>query len=150
MRKSHEVTKVLLAEDDMDDVLIFNLALNKLPFAVELRHAEDGDKLFILLKELIPDIIFLDINLPCKNGIACIVEIRKNRQYNEVPVIMYTSHKNMKYISDSYSNGANFYLVKANTVYELAERLRQIFSVDWKQYMYYPPMSEFVIGDSRV
>lgn len=146
MRQSNEVTNVLLAEDDLEDALIFNLALNKLPFAVELRHAEDGEKLFILLRELIPDIIFLDVNMPCKDGIACIVEIRKNQEYNEVPVIMYTSHRNMQYINDSYANGANFYLVKANTIQELAERLKKIFSVDWRRFIYYPPKSEFVIG----
>lgn len=139
-------TNVVLAEDDVDDVLIFKLALNKLPFAIELRHAEDGNKLFILLKELVPDIIFLDIHMPYKNGIACIIEIRKNQELDHVPVIMYTSLKNMNYIDESFSNGANFYLIKANSIHELAERLKRIFSVDWKTYMYYPPKTEFVIG----
>jgi DNA-binding response OmpR family regulator len=145
MIRHNETTRVVLAEDDLDDALIFRLALNKLPFAVELRHAEDGDKLFILLKQLIPDIIFLDINMPCKNGIACIVEIRQNHEFDNVPVIMYTSIKNLKHINDSYSSGANFYLIKANSIQELAERLKKIFSIDWKTYMYYPPKSEFII-----
>jgi DNA-binding response OmpR family regulator len=148
MRNPSEINNVLLAEDDPDDVLIFKLALNKLPFAVELRHAEDGEKLFILLKELIPDIIFLDINMPCKNGIACIVEIRKNQDFNNVPVIMYTSRKNLKDINDSYSNGANFYMIKSNTIQGLAEKLKKILTIDWKTYMYYPPKSDFVIGDN--
>jgi CheY-like chemotaxis protein len=142
---SHEVTNVILAEDDQDDVLIFKLALNSLPIAVELRHADDGEKLFILLKQLIPDILFLDINLPCKDGIACIVEIRRNKEYNEVPVIMYTSYKSKEYINDSFENGANFYLIKANSVEKIAEKLRVIFSIDWKKFMYYPPKSQFVI-----
>lgn len=146
MTEPQEITNVLLAEDDLDDVLIFRLALNKLPFTVELRHAQDGDKLFIMLKELIPDILFLDINMPCKDGIACIVEIRKNPEYNQMPVIFYTSYKNLNYIDQCYANGANFYLIKANSVRELAERLRKIFSVDWRTYMYYPPKDEFVIG----
>lgn len=143
----NKVKNVILAEDDLDDVLIFQLAVDELQIKVELRHAEDGDKLFILLKQLIPDIIFLDINMPCKDGVACIVEIRKNQKLNNVPVIMYTSFKSMKYIDECYANGANFYVIKASSILDLAEKLKKIFSIDWKNYMYYPPKSEFIMGN---
>jgi len=147
MQRMNEVKNVVLAEDDLDDVLIFQLAVDELPIKVELRHAEDGDKLFILLRQLIPDIIFLDINMPCKDGVACIVEIRKNQKLNNVPVIMYTSFKSMKYIDECYANGANFYVIKAGSIQDLAEKLKKLFSIDWKNYMYYPPKSEFVMGN---
>lgn len=146
MKTTNALKQVILAEDDIDDVLIFKLALEKVPIVVELTHASDGDELLTLLKELIPDIIFLDIKMPCRDGVACIVEIRKNQDFDNVPVIMYTSFKDIKHINDSYSNGANFYVIKANTIMELAEKLKRIFSIDWKSYMYYPPKSEFVIG----
>lgn len=143
----NKVKNVILAEDDLDDVLIFQLAVDELQIKVELRHAEDGDKLFILLKQLIPDIIFLDINMPCKDGVACIVEIRKNQKLNNVPVIMYTSFKSMKYIDECYANGANFYVIKTSSILDLAEKLKKIFSIEWKNYMYYPPKSEFIMGN---
>lgn len=146
MQANLSKTNVLLAEDDRDDVLIFELALEKLPIRVELRNAEDGEKLFVLLKEMIPDILFLDINLPCKDGVACIVEIRRNSEYNNLPIIMYTSFKTKKYVDDCYKNGANFYIVKGTTVNELVEKLKRIFSIDWKNYMYYPPIDEFLMG----
>lgn len=141
----NEEKNVLLADDDHDDVLIFELALNKVPILVKLRHAKDGEMLFELLRQQIPDIIFLDIKMPCKDGVACIVEIRSNSAYNNIPVIMYTSMKHVKYIDDTYSNGANFYLLKGSSIHELAEKLKKIFSIDWKNVIYYPPKSEFML-----
>lgn len=146
MQLNPSLTNVLVADDDRDDVLIFELALEKVPIKIELRNAEDGEKLFVLLKEMIPDILFLDINLPCKDGVACIVEIRRNSDYNNLPIVMYTSFKTKKYVDDCYQNGANFYIVKGTTVNELAEKLRRIFSIDWKNFMYYPPIDEFLMG----
>jgi CheY-like chemotaxis protein len=139
------VRDLVLAEDDLDDLLIFELALDKLAFQGELRHAEDGDKLFSLLAHQTPDIIFLDINMPCKDGISCISEIRRNPEFNNVPVIMYTALRRKEYIEDCYSTGANFYLIKADSIAALAKKLGVILSIDWKTFMYFPPESEFVI-----
>ena len=138
---------VLLAEDDKDDVLIFELAVEQARIIINLRHAIDGDELFRLLKEAIPDIIFLDINMPCKDGVTCIAEIRQNPDYNHVPVIMYTSYNHSQKIEAAYKKGANFYLIKTESIVELAEKLKKIFSVEWKKYMYYPPINQFVIGN---
>lgn len=146
MEVNSQIRNVFLAEDDEDDVLIFKLALNKLSIVIELKQASDGDVLMELLRKEIPDIIFLDIRMRGKDGMATIVEIRRNSDYNQVPVIMYTSQKGEKYIDESYSNGANFYLLKANTISRLAEKLKIIFSIDWKNYTYYPPKSEFVLN----
>jgi CheY-like chemotaxis protein len=146
MDKTNKIKDVLLAEDDPDDVLIFELAIKELPFPLVLRLAENGDMLFVMINQMIPDIIFLDINMPCKDGVTCIKEIRKNESLHHVPVIMYTSLKSVEYINQCYENGANFFLIKANSIHELAEKLEKIFSVDWKSYMYYPPKNQFVMG----
>lgn len=138
---------VVLAEDDKDDVLIFELAVERARILISLRHAVDGDELFRLLKEAIPDIIFLDINMPCKDGVACITEIRQNPEYNHVPVIMYTSYNHSQKIEAAYKHGANFYLLKTESIVELAENLKKIFTVEWKQYMYYPPINQFIVGN---
>lgn len=141
-----QIRNVFLAEDDEDDVLIFRLALHKLSVVIELKQASDGDMLLDLLRTEIPDIIFLDIKMRGKDGMASIVEIRRNSEYNHVPVIMYTSLKGDKYVDESYANGANFYLLKANSISQLAARLKMIFSIDWKSYNYYPPKAEFVLN----
>jgi DNA-binding response OmpR family regulator len=146
MKTKNENWDVLLAEDDNDDVLSFELAMKEMPFSFILRNAENGDMLFVLLKERIPDILFLDILMPCRDGVTCIIEIRKNKDYNHMPVIMYTAMNSEEYIENAYKNGANFYLLKSNSINELTVNLKKIFSVDWKNFMYYPPKQQFVLS----
>lgn len=136
---------IMLAEDDSDDVEIFDLGLKGMNFPYLLRHAENGDVLFIMLKDKLPYILFLDIHMPCKDGMACIIEIRKNRDYDKMPVIMYTSEISKRIIEEAYRNGANLYLAKTNTIAELTEKLRKIFSIDWDNYLHFPPHSQFVV-----
>jgi DNA-binding response OmpR family regulator len=136
---------IMLAEDDLDDLEIFKMALDELGFPYELRHAENGDVLFFLLKNKIPYILFLDINMPCKDGMACIVEIRRNRDYDGLPIIMYTSFLEEKYISESFRSGANFYITKTTVFQELVAKLKKVFALDWKDYLHYPPSGQFLL-----
>ena len=140
------IKDILLAEDDIDDVVIFEMALKKLDMPYMLRHAENGDVLFILLKDRVPYIVFLDIHMPCKDGIACIVEIRKNREYDGLPVVMYTSNLSDKIVDECFRNGANLYLTKTNTFSALTEKLRKVFSIDWDDYLHYPPQHQFILS----
>ena len=146
MKTKNENWDVLLAEDDNDDVLSFELAMKEMPFSFILRNAENGDMLFVLLKERIPDILFLDILLPCRDGVSCIIEIRKNQDYNHMPVVMFTSMQSPEYIHECFKNGANFYLLKSNSIHELSEKLTKIFSIDWKNFMFYPQKEQFVLS----
>ena len=62
---------ILLADDDADDRFFFGKALKELPISTELTTVEDGEKLMsYLLKnsEKLPDVLFLDLNMPRKNG----------------------------------------------------------------------------------
>lgn len=137
---------ILIAEDDRDDVEILALALDDLHIPYELRHAENGDRLFVLLKERVPYLLFLDINMPCKDGVACIVEIRKNREYDALPIIVYTGNLFHKTIDDCFENGANLYVPKAVTLNSLAEKIKKIFEINWDNSMYYPRRNEFVLN----
>lgn len=147
--QTEEVINIVLAEDDADDVLIFKLALKELETAVKLNHVDNGDKLLALLKQLLPDIIFLDINLPRKDGLTCVIEIRKNSAFDNVPVVLISGHTFYKFIEDGFAGGANYYLVKTSSIGQLAASLKRIFSIDWKKIMYYPPINEFVIGNTE-
>jgi len=144
---TRQILNIVLAEDDADDAFVFNLALNELNIAFELKHVDNGENLLALLKELLPDIIFLDINMPCKDGLSCLVEIRRNSTFDNVPVVLISGHTYSRYISDGFSNGANYYIIKANNLAQLVNYLKAIFFIDWKNFMYYPPKSQFIIGN---
>jgi len=136
---------VIVAEDDQEDFFIFELAIKETAVPVIIRHAENGDVLFVLLKEKIPEILFLDIHMPCKDGMSCIREIRQSKEYDNLPVIMFTSNDYHKTIEECYRAGANFYLVKPDKFTLLTESLKKVFSLDWKGAMHYPAMNHFVL-----
>jgi CheY-like chemotaxis protein len=146
--KAENGINIVLAEDDLDDVLIFRLALEEMAIAYKLNHIDSGDKLLTLSEQALPDIIFLDINIPCQDGLRCVVEIRKNSAFDNVPVVLMSGHTSPRYIEEGFTNGANFYLLKASSVRQLAESLKRIFAIDWKKVMYYPPLSEFVLSNT--
>lgn len=66
------------------------MATASLSFSIILTKATDGEQLMKLLELFIPDILFLDINMPCKQGATCLKEIRANHRYDNVPIVMYT------------------------------------------------------------
>jgi CheY-like chemotaxis protein len=71
--------RVLLADDDADDCLFFKEALEELPLSTSLTIVNDGDQLMKwLLKNTsrLPHVLFLDLNMPRKNGFECLTEIR--------------------------------------------------------------------------
>jgi DNA-binding response OmpR family regulator len=137
---------VLLVEDDHDDMEIFESALKATTIPYELRYARNGDELFEKLDQAIPSLLFLDINMPCRDGIACILEIRKNRKYDGLPVIMLTSLLHKHYVDNTYRYGANYYVVKPTSIAALTEKLKHILSIEWGKQLYYPSKNEFVLA----
>lgn len=142
-----ERTHVLVAEDDNDDYLLFTLALEELSsFIVILSRAENGEILLKLLEEKHPDILFLDLLMPCKDGRQCLKEIRANSRYDSLPIIVYSSLNDLKQIEFCYREGANLYLIKPASFSELKTALEKILSINWKKALYYPPLSGFVLN----
>lgn len=139
-------THVLLAEDDDEDYFIFSLALKELTIKVILTRAENGDILLQLLDEKNPDIVFLDLLMPCKDGRTCLKEIRANKKYDSVPIVVYSSLSDLKSIEFCYREGSNLYAIKPSTLQELKTVLEKIFSIDWKKMLYFPPRSKFVVN----
>ncbi len=141
------LTHVLLAEDDDDDYLVFSLAIDELSSVkVVLTRAENGDILMRLLDEKHPDLLFLDLLMPCKDGRQCIKEIRANKQFDTLPIIVYSSLNDLQSIEFCYREGTNLFARKPSSVKDLKDILERIFAIDWKRMMYYPPMSQFVIN----
>src|ERR1041384_454316 len=89
-----EKLNLVLADDDADDCLLFNEALEELPFSASLNVVHDGEQLMrFLLKNTdnLPHVLFLDLNMPRKNGSQCLAEIKKNPKLNSINVIIFST-----------------------------------------------------------
>ena len=107
--------KLLLADDDLDDRLFFEDAIEELFTSYKLSTVTDGVELMELLSddsEQLPDILFLDINMPRKNGCECLAEIKANDMLKEIPVVIFSTSLDMEIVNKLYENGAHYYIRK--------------------------------------
>src|SRR5687768_15766964 len=84
---------IVLAEDDEDDSFLFEQSLREIPHLTSLDRVHDGVELTQFLEHLhqLPDLIFLDMNMPRKNGMECLSEIRNQSKYDQLPVIIFST-----------------------------------------------------------
>ena len=107
--------KLLLADDDLDDRLFFEDAIEELFTSYKLSTVTDGVELMELLSddsEQLPDILFLDINMPRKNGCECLAEIKANDMLKKIPVVIFSTSLDMEIVNKLYENGAHYYIRK--------------------------------------
>jgi CheY-like chemotaxis protein len=104
---------ILLADDDEDDCLLFQEALNEILLPTHLVTVHDGEQ---LIRELevneLPDVLFLDLNMPRKDGLQCLVEIKKNEKFNTLPVVIFSTSFQPEVVSRLYDHGAHYYIRK--------------------------------------
>ncbi|MCW3104825.1 MAG: transcriptional regulator [Bacteroidetes bacterium] len=105
---------ILLADDDADDCLIFERALRDYPAITNLITVNDGEQLMKLLETTneLPHVLFLDFNMPCKNGLQCLVEIKQNDNLKHLPVIVYSTSFENDVVDQLFENGAHYFIRK--------------------------------------
>lgn len=115
---------ILLADDDKDDCILFKDALEELPLSTNLTTIHDGEKLMTLLRSTrkLPEVLFLDLNMPRKNGFECLSEIRRHKNLRHLPVIIFSTSFDQEIVKLLYKNGAHYYIRKPNDF----ERLKQV------------------------
>jgi CheY-like chemotaxis protein len=148
VNRPHHSIKILLAEDDEDDFVLFQEALKGYPLPVFLDWVKDGDALMNALKQdktVIPDLVFLDINMPRKNGFECLTEIRQTENLKHLPVIIYSTSNDRALISWMYNAGANLYLSKPSNFGQLKQSIQKAISFDWKKRTPFPPVEDFIL-----
>lgn len=120
--------RILLVDDDKDNCFFFNEAISQLNINIDLLMVHDGEELMWQLnnsnKEL-PEIIFLDLNMPCKNGVECLTEIRQNIKLNKLPVVILSTTLNQSIINKLFDIGAQYYIRKPIDLILLIKALNQ-------------------------
>ncbi|RYU94210.1 response regulator [Emticicia agri] len=131
----HVSLNVVLAEDDKDYQEIFNNALTEVNIPTSLTVVSDGVELMNILKS--PDspaynIVVLDINMPKKDGLECLREIRQDKKLSNTFSVILTSSLDPVIQANAIDAGANLFLTKPEDFDEYVEAVRKILTSDWQ------------------
>jgi CheY-like chemotaxis protein len=129
MRKMETIPiRVLLADDDESDRLLFTEAFEELAIKTIVHTVNNGKQLMEYLAAhvtYLPDLIFLDLNMPGKTGLECLKEIRSHKKYKAMSIAIYSTSAAEKDIQETFIYGANVYIKKPSDFNELKETLNK-------------------------
>jgi CheY-like chemotaxis protein len=144
--------QIMLADDDDDDRYFFAKTLEELAFSTTLTTVNDGEKLMEYLVDRsnkLPEILFLDINMPRKKGSDCLKEIKSNNHLKEIPVIIYSTCLDDAMLDELYVTGAHYCMQKGD-ISELLKNLNYLFSLLLKENFSRPTREKFIIHPQKV
>lgn len=126
--------KICLVDDDKDDRKIFQDAFNELDSKTDLKTFNNGLEVIEYLSEIeeVPDIIFLDLNMPIMGGLETLKEIRKGDRYKSLSVAIYSTSSAEKDIEETLAAGANIYITKPRNFNCLRDALKRVIKINWQ------------------
>jgi len=139
---------ILLADDDKDDRFFFAKALQTLSIKTKLETVNDGEKLMHYLEknsDKLPDVLFLDLNMPRKNGSECLAEIKANKGLYDFPIIIYSTSLNDDIADILYRDGAYYYMRKCDLA-DLVVQLEMILTRLNEKKLDRPSRSKFILN----
>ncbi|HXU28919.1 MAG TPA: response regulator [Bacteroidia bacterium] len=126
---------IILADDDSDDRELFEEALSEINNNIKVLLSIDGAQLMDTLNEtnsLKPILIFLDINMPKKNGFECLEQIRLSPTLKNIPVIIYSTCSQKDTVNKAFKSGANYFVRKPDNFGALKILLQKILNINFE------------------
>ena len=126
-----QVSQILVADDDPDDVLLLKEAMGEVGNVCQIRSVADGQELMEYLggrekggEVPRPDLILLDLNMPRKNGFEVLKELKADPVYRRIPVVIWTTSRREEDVSKTYFLGCNSYMTKPASFEELVGKMK--------------------------
>lgn len=126
---------VLLADDDEDDRLIFTEAFDAIKMKTVVKTVNDGIELMEHLTDdqnTLPHILFLDLNMPRKSGMECLMEIKRIDYLKDIAIVIYSTSASEQDIEDTFVKGANVYIKKPSDFTTLKNLLEEVIKTNWQ------------------
>jgi len=142
------VHTLLLADDDSDDCIFFKDALDDLPVSVNLITVKDGVELMQTLSsntQQLPDILFLDLNMPRKTGFECLSEIKENERLKHLPIVILSTSLDMKVVNSLHDMGAHYYIRKPGEFKQLKKLIHEAILITSKKNTQRPAKENFIL-----
>ena len=139
---------ILLADDDTDDCIFFKEALGELLLSTNLTTVNDGEQLMKLLTNetnVLPDVLFLDLNMPRKNGFECLTEIKLSKKLKQLPVIVFSTSFEQEVVNQLYKNGAQYFIRKPSEFSQFKKIIQQSLALIMKEDISQPARENFVV-----
>ena len=127
----NEMIFILLADDDADDRLFFKEAMEEINSDTVVSFVNDGSQLMYFLNQpgiRLPDILFLDLNMPVKSGMDCLKEIRDNDRFKDLLIVVYSTSGSDHDVQQAFAHGANVYIKKPNNFVDLKASLAKVIN----------------------
>ncbi|PBQ32577.1 response regulator [Sphingobacteriaceae bacterium] len=131
------MSTIFYTDDDADDIMIFEQALKEVgDNNYNLKAVEDGQELIDSLNNPppTPNVIFLDLNMPGKDGRETLKEIKSHDELKRFPVIILSTSSSKEDIDLTYHYGASLYVNKPRKYSDLKKLLATCLRIDWKTY----------------
>lgn len=132
---NHDALHILLADDDEDDRIFFKDAIDEVKVKTVVKMVNDGVQLMDYLNSpgvQLPNLIFLDLNMPKKGGMECLKEIRYDAKLKDLSIAIYSTSASDEDIEETFVKGANIYIKKPNDFGELKRVLAEVISINWQ------------------
>jgi CheY-like chemotaxis protein len=119
---------ILLIEDDAIEVMKFNRVLSTLNVKHKIVEANNGEEALTILKvkEVIPDIIILDLNMPKINGIEFLKILKEDDYLKYIPSVILTTSNNRKDILECYKIGIAGYILKPLKYEDYVDKIKRL------------------------
>ena len=139
---------ILLADDDIDDCFFFKEALEELLLSTNLTSVHDGEKLMQLLTNKaneLPHVLFLDLNMPRKNGFECLSEIKLSKKLAQLPVIVFSTSFEHEVVNLLYKSGALYFIRKPAEFSQFKKIIQHTLALIAQENILYPTRENFVL-----
>jgi CheY-like chemotaxis protein len=140
---------IVLVDDDEDDHFIFSTILDEIKIPTQLTSITESEEIVDHLLSLphLPDIIFLDFNMPRKNGYDCLIEIKACEDLKRIPVIIYSTSYKKDILDMLYDQGAVFSIRKSSSSNETKKCIETALELAIeKEMVLQPARKEFTLG----
>ncbi len=136
---------VLMVDDDADDQLLFTNALQEIDATMHYEIANNGIEALEKLKTFIPDVVFLDLNMPLMNGIECLAAMKSNKKFIDIPVIIFTTTNDKEAIAITKAMGATAFFHKPIEFHKLRKKILDLFQFNAANNSYPFTVGSFII-----
>ncbi|EJL72871.1 response regulator [Chryseobacterium populi] len=130
-----EYLNVILAEYDEGNLVFFKSILKDLKIPVKVQSFQNGEDLMGYLNNkeaLIPEVLFIDYNLPGKSSIEYLEEIKIDFRFSNMIIVVYSDELSEAEVEEAFVKGANIYMKKPGSYNDLKKVISEIIAINWQ------------------